>query len=158
MIDVVEQVIERHPKVKNEGIPEGDHRRRLHEHLSGESICSAPKVHELAMAGLEPTMEIVAETSTVEEAHAIERRMLIEHRKARIPLCNNRYGRMPHHIHRSHGRGWDDKSKAMAADMFATGAGATHEGFRPYSWIMELGGQLIAISVSVFQAKDLLLT
>jgi hypothetical protein len=100
----------------------GNHSRRLHEHLSGKSRCSAPKVNELALAGLAPTMEIVAETSTVEEAHVIERRMLTEYRKARIPLCNNRYGRMPHHIHHAHGRGWDEKSKDMAADMFASGA------------------------------------
>lgn len=100
----------------------GDHNRRLQDHLAGRSLCSAPKVHELALAGLVPTMEVVAETSTVEEAHAIERRMLIEHRKARIPLCNNRYGRMQHHIHHDHGRGWDATSKNMAADMFASGA------------------------------------
>jgi hypothetical protein len=30
MIDVVEQVIERHPKVKNEGIPEGKRLKLLH--------------------------------------------------------------------------------------------------------------------------------
>jgi|SRR5690349_13281172 len=99
----------------------GNHTRRLQEHIAGTSRCSAPKVHELAQAGLVPSMVVVAQTETADQAHAIERRMLAERLKARIPLCNNRYGRMPHHILRSHGRAWSEDDKRQVAEMFASG-------------------------------------
>jgi predicted GIY-YIG superfamily endonuclease len=95
---------------------------RFHQHLTGRSISTAGFIEQLGARGVKPKMRILAECSSPQEAHQLERSLILEARRSQAVICNTRRGWVPPRNKPNHGKSWNDHERGRLLALRQSGA------------------------------------
>lgn len=98
-----------------------DPKRRLHEHLTGQCISTAGFIEDLHAHNIKAEIQILAECRSSQEAHELERSLILEERRKRAMICNTRRGWIPHSTIPNHGKKWDNHNRQRLYELLENG-------------------------------------